>query len=67
MLYFALRLFCSHKETVLRVENDRLFTECIRCLHKSPGISTKKALSSVISRRVKTAVLNRTIWTGHGR
>lgn len=44
---FVLRLFCSHKESVLKVDANqkRIYTECIHCLHKSPGIPTGVALS----------------------
>lgn len=57
------RLFCSHSETVLRVKGDRLFTECLNCLHKSPGITTEKAYvpptPRPVSRRISTKALNR--------
>lgn len=54
-----LRLFCRHKETVLKVDEQkhRLYTECTACLCTSPGISTAKAY--VPSQRVSTAALNR--------
>ena len=44
---FVLRLFCSHRESILKVDSKRkrVYTECIRCLRKSPGISTVTALS----------------------
>ena len=33
------RPFCSHKHSVIKVEGNRLYTQCLNCLDKSPGIT----------------------------
>lgn len=55
------RLFCSHKETVLKVDRKRkrVYTECVNCLHDSPGISTTPHPQTFVSsRRIATSALN---------
>lgn len=41
MLTFLHQLFCLHRgPSLLRVKDNRLFTECLRCGHLSKGILT---------------------------
>jgi hypothetical protein len=56
---FALRPFCKHTETLIKAdpETHRLYTECLRCFHQSPGIITHPIQVPVL--RVPTSALNR--------
>lgn len=64
-----LRPFCSHPETILKVnrKQHRLYTECVHCLHTSPGISTEKTFVPVSSRTVADALLNHMLGGAHAR
>lgn len=65
-----LRPFCRHRETLLKVDEKRhrLYTECVKCLSKSPGISTDKAFERPrpSSQRMRTAALNQMLGIGIG-
>lgn len=39
------RFFCLHKHSVLRVKDNRVFTECMDCLSVSKGVTITKAYS----------------------
>jgi hypothetical protein len=58
------RLFCKHRHSVLRVNTDRLFTECLDCLHQSPGITTGIAYPPA-PRLVANAVVNHMLGEAH--
>jgi hypothetical protein len=39
MLDRLLQVFCKHQEDIIRVRDNRLFLECLRCGHESKGIT----------------------------